>query len=69
MLSRKWVRCMGALQLSTRLSGVSPPVTRRLRVAEQTSLAELHAALQVAFGWSPPFAANENPRVQSAVAR
>jgi hypothetical protein len=31
---------------------VSPPVTRRLRVAEQTSLAELHAALQVAFGWS-----------------
>jgi hypothetical protein len=27
-------------------------VTRRLRVAEQTSLAELHAALQVAFGWS-----------------
>ena len=31
---------------------MSPPVTRRLRVAEQTSLAELHAALQVAFGWS-----------------
>jgi hypothetical protein len=42
---------VGAVQLSTRLRGVSPPVTRRLRVAEQTSLAELHAALQVAFGW------------------
>ncbi len=43
---------VGAGQLSARLRGVSPPVTRRLRVAEQTSLAELHAALQVAFGWS-----------------
>ena len=43
---------VGAVQLSARLRGVSPPVTRRLRVAEQTSLAELHAALQVAFGWS-----------------
>ena len=41
---------VGAVQLSARLRGVSPPVTRRLRVAEQTSLAELHAALQVAFG-------------------
>ena len=43
---------VGAVQLSSRLRGVSPPVLRRLRVAEQTSLAELHAALQVAFGWS-----------------
>jgi hypothetical protein len=43
---------VGAVQLSTRLRGVSPPVTRRLRVAEQTSLAELHAVLQVAFAWS-----------------
>jgi len=43
---------VGAVQLSIRLRGVSPPVTRRLRVAEQTSLAELHAALQIAFGWS-----------------
>jgi Plasmid pRiA4b ORF-3-like protein len=42
----------GAVQLSARLRGVSPPVRRRLRVAEQISLAELHAALQVAFGWS-----------------
>jgi Plasmid pRiA4b ORF-3-like protein len=45
-------RSIPAVQLSARLRGVSPPVTRRLRVAEQTSLAELHAALQVAFGWS-----------------
>jgi hypothetical protein len=43
---------VGALQLSARLRGVSPPVTRRLRLAEQTSLGELHAMLQVAFGWS-----------------
>jgi hypothetical protein len=43
---------VGAVQLTARLRGVSPPVTRRLRVAEQTLLAELHAALQVAFGWS-----------------
>jgi hypothetical protein len=43
---------VGAVQLSARLRGVSPPVTRRLRIAEQTSLAELHAVLQVAFGWS-----------------
>jgi hypothetical protein len=43
---------VGAVQLSTRLRGVSAPVTRRLRIAEQTSLAELHAVLQVAFGWS-----------------
>jgi hypothetical protein len=31
---------------------VSPPVTRRIHIAEQASLGELHAALQVAFGWS-----------------
>ena len=41
-----------AVQLSAGLRGMPPPVIRRLRVAEQTSLAELHAALQVAFGWS-----------------
>ncbi len=43
---------VGAVQLSARLRGVSPPMTRRLRIAEQTSLAEMHAVLQVAFGWS-----------------
>jgi hypothetical protein len=45
-------RTVGAVQLSARLRGVSPPVTRRLLIAEQASLADLHASLQVAFGWS-----------------
>ena len=43
---------IGAVQLSVRLRGVSPPVTRRLQIAEQATLAQLHAVLQVAFGWS-----------------
>jgi hypothetical protein len=43
---------VGAVQLSARLRGVSPPVTRRLLITEQASLAQLHATLQVAFGWS-----------------
>ncbi len=43
---------VGAVQLDARLCGVSPPVTRRLVITEQASLAQLHAALQVAFGWS-----------------
>jgi hypothetical protein len=43
---------VGAVQLNARLCGVSPPVTRRLLITEQASPAQLHAALQVAFGWS-----------------
>jgi hypothetical protein len=43
---------VGAVQLNSQLCGVSPPVTRRLLITEQASLAQLHAALQVAFGWS-----------------
>jgi hypothetical protein len=43
---------VGAVQLSARLRGMSPPVTRRLLISEQASLAQLHAVLQVAFGWS-----------------
>jgi hypothetical protein len=43
---------VGAVQLSARLRGVSPSVTRRLLITEQSSLAELHATLQVSFGWS-----------------
>jgi hypothetical protein len=42
---------VGALQLSVRLRGVSPPVTRRLLIGEQILLAELHSILQAAFGW------------------
>ena len=41
---------VGAVQLNARLRGVSPPVMRWIHIAEQASLAELHAALQVAFG-------------------
>jgi hypothetical protein len=43
---------VGAVQLSARLRGVSPPVIRRVLITEQSSLAELHATLQVSFGWS-----------------
>jgi hypothetical protein len=43
---------IGAVQLSVRLRGVSPPVRRRLRISEQATLAQLHAVLQVTFGWS-----------------
>ena len=43
---------IGAVQMSVRVRGLSPPVTRRLRISEQATLAQLHAALQVAFGWS-----------------
>jgi hypothetical protein len=43
---------VGAVQLCARLPGVSPPVTRRLLITGQASLAQLHATLQVAFGWS-----------------
>jgi hypothetical protein len=41
---------VGAVQLSARLRGVSPPVIRRLLITEPSSLAELHATLQVSFG-------------------
>jgi hypothetical protein len=43
---------VGAVRLSARLRGVSPLVTRRIWIREQASLAELHAVLQVAFGWN-----------------
>jgi hypothetical protein len=42
----------GAVELDARLRGVSPPVTPRIWIGEQASLAELHAVLQVAFGGS-----------------
>jgi Plasmid pRiA4b ORF-3-like protein len=43
---------VSAMQINARLRGVSPPVTCRLLISEQASLAQLHATLQVAFGWS-----------------
>jgi hypothetical protein len=39
-------------QLRVVLCGVSPLVWRRLLVTSDTSLAELHDALQIAFDWS-----------------
>lgn len=39
-------------QLRVVLAGISPLIWRCLLVADQTSLAELQAVLQVAFGWS-----------------
>jgi pRiA4b ORF-3-like protein len=42
---------VGAVQLNARSCGLSSPVTRRLVITEKASLAQLHAALQVAFGW------------------
>src|SRR5690348_3513314 len=39
-------------QLRVVLCGVSPPVWRRLLVASDTTLAELHEILQRAFAWS-----------------
>jgi hypothetical protein len=46
---------VGAVQLNAGLYGASPPITRRLVITEQASLAQLHAALQVAFGWSDEY--------------
>ncbi|WP_239338036.1 plasmid pRiA4b ORF-3 family protein [Frankia sp. CiP3] len=41
-----------AYQLRVVLAGISPLIWRRLLVAGQTSVAELHTVLQIAFGWS-----------------
>jgi hypothetical protein len=43
---------VGAVQLSAPRQRVAAGDARRLLVAEQTLLAQLHAVLQVAFGWS-----------------
>jgi hypothetical protein len=40
------------VQLRVVLVGISPLIWRRLLVSDQTSAAELHTVLQVAFGWS-----------------
>jgi Plasmid pRiA4b ORF-3-like protein len=39
-------------QLRAALNGVSPVVWRRLQLSSETSLADLHKILQLAFGWS-----------------
>lgn len=47
---------VGAVQLGTRLRGVSPPVVRTLQVPERAPLAALHRILQVAYGWNDEYA-------------
>jgi Plasmid pRiA4b ORF-3-like protein len=38
-------------QLHVQLEGISPPIWRRLQVADSIVLPQLHRVLQVAFGW------------------
>ncbi|GAB3243281.1 plasmid pRiA4b ORF-3 family protein [Kineosporia babensis] len=51
------------LKLKVTLTGSKPPIWRRLEVADQSTLSELHAAIQAAFGWtgshSPAFEQNK----------
>jgi hypothetical protein len=46
------IEASGAHRLSVVLAEVEPPVRRGLEVRSDTTLEELHAILQVAFGWS-----------------
>jgi len=39
------------VHLKVSLRGITPPVWRRLLVPARTTLAQLHSAIQVAFGW------------------
>jgi hypothetical protein len=39
-------------QLRIRLGRISPLIWRRLLVTDATTIAELHAIIQIAFGWS-----------------
>jgi hypothetical protein len=39
-------------QLRIRLDRISPMIWRRLLVTSETTIAELHATIQIAFGWS-----------------
>ena len=39
-------------QLRIRLDRISPLIWRRLLVSDATTIAELHASIQIAFGWS-----------------
>src|SRR5215813_12819401 len=41
-------------QLRIRLDRISPLIWRHLLVSDATTIAELHAIIQIAFGWSDP---------------
>ena len=45
-------RPQSVFQLKIRLKGVRPPIWRRLLLSDRTRLAELHAIIQIAMGWS-----------------
>ena len=39
-------------QLRIQLSGISPPIWRRILVAADCTIAELHQTIQLAMGWT-----------------
>ena len=45
-------RSLASLQLKVTLTGSKPPIWRRLRVPESTTLVRLHELIQIAFGWT-----------------
>jgi hypothetical protein len=50
--ARKPPRSPGAYLLKVTLQEVRPPIWRRIRVAGDLTLRELHHVLQIAFGWT-----------------
>jgi len=44
--------CPAVYQLRIRLDRISPMIWRRLLVSDATTIAELHAIIQITFGWS-----------------
>jgi hypothetical protein len=45
---------LGTHQIKVSLTGIRPPIWRRLQVASSCTLADLHLILQDAFGWTGP---------------
>src|SRR3989475_11192266 len=55
-------------QLRLVLRGVSPLIWRRLLVRSDSSIADLHATLQLAFGWSDEHLSPSHGGVTAAIA-
>ena len=51
MSSRKRAKSHPVYQLKITLKGSKPPIWRRVQVASNTTLSELHKIIQVAMGW------------------